>query len=125
MRPPLASHCSICNVCVLGFDHHCTVFNTCVGFRNHRAFLTTLIFTYFAYTSLVILGVIFVVYEDLIERSITNVQGGLQFDEKLEIGLDSAIIVLISAKVLVTLACGDHISFGKQVIYIFIELVVV
>lgn len=61
----MASHCKICNVCVLGFDHHCTVLNTCVGIRNHRAFLVTLIAAYTAYFFLTVLGFVFVVYEDL------------------------------------------------------------
>ena len=69
------SHCSICNICVYGFDHHCTVFNTCVGVRNHRAFLVTTIFVYLAYGALTLLGLVLVLYEDLIEESILDKVG--------------------------------------------------
>jgi hypothetical protein len=32
-------HCSICNKCVMGFDHHCIYLNTCIGSRNYPLFL--------------------------------------------------------------------------------------
>ncbi len=41
-RPVGASHCSECNNCVLGFDHHCAVLNNCIGIRNYPFFLALL-----------------------------------------------------------------------------------
>jgi len=31
MRPPKASHCSICDQCVYEFDHHCWYVNKCIA----------------------------------------------------------------------------------------------
>ena len=44
-RPPKASHCSLCDHCVVGWDHHCTALNNCIGRRNFRAFVSFLAFT--------------------------------------------------------------------------------
>ena len=43
MRPPGASHCSECDNCVLGFDHHCLFISNCVGKRNHKYFVLFLV----------------------------------------------------------------------------------
>ena len=44
IRPPGASHCRICDNCVLDFDHHCIFVSNCIGKRNHKTFFLFLIF---------------------------------------------------------------------------------
>ena len=58
MRPPKASHCSICDNCVLNFDHHCNLVNNCIGVRNMRTFV---LFIYSSYLlALLIFGRCFI-----------------------------------------------------------------
>ena len=33
-----SKHCSICDKCVEGFDHHCRWLNTCIGSKNYKLF---------------------------------------------------------------------------------------
>ena len=44
VKPMRAHHCRACGACGLKMDHHCPWVNTCVGWRNHRHFLSFLVF---------------------------------------------------------------------------------
>lgn len=43
MRPAKASHCKICDNCILNKDHHCIYISNCVGERNHKNFFLFLL----------------------------------------------------------------------------------
>ncbi|KAG8343115.1 putative DHHC palmitoyltransferase [Trypanosoma vivax] len=42
-----SKHCSVCDKCVPGFDHHCRWLNTCVGDGNYKRFLCFMITAWF------------------------------------------------------------------------------
>lgn len=44
IRPPKASHCVICDNCIMDLDHHCFYISNCVGARNRKYFILFLIY---------------------------------------------------------------------------------
>ena len=42
-RPPTrCSHCYVCGVCIIGYDHHCQWLGMCIGARNYLHFIAFL-----------------------------------------------------------------------------------
>jgi hypothetical protein len=49
----------------------------------------------------------------------------LKFEQKLEIVLDTIILALIAIKFVLNMCCSTRVSFGYQIFWVFLELIVV
>ena len=56
-KPARAHHCSICQKCILSFDHHCPWLNTCVGHFNRRHFFLYMVYTVTGVAFIMIFGI--------------------------------------------------------------------
>ncbi|KAL0902570.1 hypothetical protein ABMA27_000407 [Loxostege sticticalis] len=56
-KPPRTHHCSVCDRCILGMDHHCPWLNNCVGYFNARYFYLYMVYMVVGVTFVIIGGV--------------------------------------------------------------------
>ena len=71
IRPSGASHCRICDNCVMGFDHHCVFISNCVGKRNHKYFFLFLLFGSIFSILSILFNLIVIIYVFIIKGSET------------------------------------------------------
>ena len=60
----------------------------------------------------------------MIQVSILDTNG-LECKQKLEIILDTIILALIAVKFVLNMCCSTRVSFGYQIFWVFLELIVV
>ena len=78
-----------------------------------------LITSYAANICLVLIGFVFILWEDMIQHAI-DMENMM---ETYEVVCDTTILAIMLAKLLIVV-CNIDMSFGKQIIYMVIELIV-
>jgi hypothetical protein len=73
MRPPGASHCFVCDNCVLDFDHHCVFVSNCIGKRNHKYFFLFLFIGSIFSILAIILSLVVIIHVFIIKANETTI----------------------------------------------------
>ena len=96
LKPSMSTgHCSECNRCVVGKDHHCFLLATCIGIRNRGQFVALLVS---CVTACVLSLTILVIHIVTVLRASQWPRVGAT---PLEIGLLAAFAVLLGLRILV------------------------
>jgi hypothetical protein len=117
-RRPKVSHCRVCNNCVRAFDHHCTLLNTCIGERNIKTFVWMLLTEWIYSVGMSVLGVIFLLYEPFI-------RGDEFWNFNWYFIINCLVFGIVAIKFLFFICCRNKIPFGKLLIWMLLEILIV
>nr|CCC91445.1 conserved hypothetical protein [Trypanosoma congolense IL3000] len=105
-----SKHCSVCDKCVPGFDHHCRWLNTCVGEGNYTMFCCFIASVWLS------IGIVFDVGIYLITISFLDEEGCKRRLQQ-RYGISSFLAYMIFLFATLVLSLGGLIALGKLIYF--------